>query len=343
MGSVSESLTIDGCAYAEGEFEGCSDAVHRSKLSAFFLTLSSFEGFSETIRSIGKIYNLADKEEKKICVARSYDDLVKNAQVGKKSIILAFQEPYPIGNSLDNLRVFYELGVRVVQLTYNKSNYIGTGCTESTDRGLTDFGRELIAEMNRLGMLIDVSHCSKLTVLEAIKASSQPIVISHANVKNISDNPRNKTDEEIKLLAEKGGVIGLTPWSAILWNSELDKQPSLDDYLDHVEYIINLVGINHVGFGSDITLDDKEDQSGTLVQANLYPEVVSEYYRRVGSEPIVSHAKNFKGVKEIDNVIVGLKKRGYSEEAIGKFLGGNFTRVLKQVWKSERNVVSSSK
>lgn len=326
-------LTIDGCVYAEGEFNGCSEAVLNSRMNAFFLTLSSFDGFAETIRSIGRIYTLTDQEDKKVRVARSYDDLVKAAQAGQKSIILAFQEPYPIGNSLNNLRVFYELGVRVVQLTYNKANYIGTGCTEKTDGGLTDFGRQVIAEMNRLGMLVDISHCSPLTALEAIKVSTQPVVFSHANVKKISDNPRNRTDEEIKLLAEKGGVIGLTPWAAICWKRRENQQPSLDDYLDHVEYITNLVGIDHVGFGGDCTPDGKGDESGTVVQATLYPEVGGEYFSRVGTHPSLAHAKDFKGVQEIDNVIAGLQQRGYAEDTIDKFLGGNFARVIKQVWK----------
>ena len=326
-------LTIDGCVYAEGEFIGCSEAVLNSRMNAFFLTLPSFDGFAETIRSIGRIYTLTDEEDKKVRVARSYDDLVKAAQAGQKSIILAFQEPYPIGNSLNNLRVFYELGVRVVQLTYNKANYIGTGCTEKTDRGLTDFGRQAIAEMNRLGMLVDVSHCSPLTAIEAIKVSTEPVVFSHANVKKISDNPRNRTDEEIKLLAEKGGVIGLTPWAAICWKRRENQQPSLEDYLDHVEYITNLVGIDHVGFGGDCTPDGKGDESGTVVQATLYPEVGGEYFRRVGTHPSLAHAKDFKGVQEIDNVIAGLKQRGYAEDAIEKFLGGNFARVIKEVWK----------
>lgn len=333
MGNVSQGLTIDGCVYAEGEFAGCSEAVLASRMNAFFLTLSSFEGFAETVRSIGRIYQLTDQEEKRLRVARSYDDLVTAEQAGKKSIILAFQEPYPIGNSLDNLRVFYELGVRVVQLTYNKANYMGTGCTEKTDRGLTDFGRQAIREMNRLGMLVDVSHCSPLTALEAIRISEQPVVFSHANVKKISDNPRNRTDEEIKLLAEKGGVIGLTPWAAICWKRAEDQQPSLDDYLDHVEHVVNLVGIDHVGFGGDCPPDGKGDESGTIVQATLYPEVGGEYFRRVGTDPSLAHAKEFKGVQEIDNVIAGLKGRGFSEQEVEKFLGGNFARVIQQVWR----------
>jgi membrane dipeptidase len=333
MGNDFATLIVDGCAFSEGNFSGCSEEILKSPVDSFFLTLPNSEkGFTETIRSIGNIYNLADKENNFI-VANSYSDLAKAKIERKKSIILSFQDPYPIGQSLDNLRVFFELGVRVVQLTYNKANYIGTGCTETFDRGLTDFGKQLIKEMNRLGMIIDVSHCSKLTTLEAIHESNQPVVISHANVRKISDNPRNKTDEEIKLLAENGGVIGLTPWGPLCWKKNLNQQPTINDYLDHVEYVINLVGVDHVGFGGDHTLDDKEDREGTAVQSNLYPEVVADYDQRVGTKPEVRHAKNFKGAKEIQNVVDRLKSRGYKHSDINKFLGGNFERVIKQVLK----------
>lgn len=327
------TLSIDGCAFAEGDFIGFSEDILKSTVDAFFLTLPhSDEGFAETVSSIGRIYNLADREES-FTVVRTHQDLAANKIVNKKSIILAFQEPHPIGNSLDNLRVFYELGVRVVQLTYNKANYIGTGCTESQDRGLTDFGKKLIKEMNRLGMLVDISHCSKRTALEAIKESEQPVVFSHANVKSLCDSPRNRTDEEIRLLAEKGGVIGLTPWGPLCYRKDYGQQPTLNDYLDHVEYVINLVGIDHVGFGGDNTLDDNEDRGGTAVQSALYPEVVADYDERIGTHPSVRHAKDFKGPKEIHNVIGGLKNRGYSPHEINKFLGGNFSRVIQQVWK----------
>ncbi len=327
------ALSIDGCAFSEGDFMGFSKDLFNSSVDAFFLTLPHSEkGFTETVRSIGSIYNLADKVAN-FHVARTHNDLVNGKLENKKSIILAFQEPHPIGFSLDNLRVFYELGVRVVQLTYNKAGCIGTGCTETFDSGLTDFGKKLIKEMNRLGMIVDISHCSNRTALQAIGTSSQPVVFSHANVKNLCDSPRNRTDEEIKLIAEKGGVIGLTPWGPLCWKKGLNKQPTLNDYLDHVEYVINLVGIDHVGFGGDNTLNDKEDRIGTAVQSALYPEVVADYDERVGTHPNVRHAKDFKGAKEIHNVIEGLKGRGYGNDEINKFLGENFSRVIQQVWK----------
>lgn len=327
-------LVIDGCAFAEGDFAGCSAEVLSSVVNAFFLTIPHSDlGFAEAMRAIGGIYNLADQEGKRLHVARTVNDLEQAALNGKKSIILAFQEPYPIGHSLAQLRAFYEVGVRVVQLTYNKRNLIGTGCTESTDHGLSDFGRKLIAEMNKLGMLVDLSHCSTKTAVEAMRISEKPVVFSHANVKALADNPRNRTDEEIRLVAETGGLIGLTPWAPICWKRERDEQPTLDDYLDHVEYVVNLVGIDHVGFGGDNTLDEKEDRGGTTEQSTLYPEVVAEFDRRVGTHPSVRHARDFKGAKEIQNVIAGLRKRGFGAEAIAKFLGGNFARVLKEVWR----------
>jgi membrane dipeptidase len=243
--------------------------------------------------------------------------------------MLAFQDPAPIENRIELLRVFYELGVRVVQLTYNKANYIGTGCAESTDGGLTDFGRTVVQEMNQLGMVVDLSHCSERTTLEAIEESRQPVVFSHANVRAISDCPRNHTDEELKRVAETGGVVGLTPWGPICWKREKDEPPSLDDFLDHVDYVVNLIGIDHVGFGTDNTLDGAADEEGTKEQGRLYPEVVGEYDRRVGTNPAVRYALGFRGHHELKNVVEGLKKRGYPEDAISKFLGQNFLRVFR--------------
>ncbi|WP_047983525.1 dipeptidase [Ornithinibacillus californiensis] len=324
-------MSINGCVFCEGEFNGLSNENLESSVDAFFLTLPNSEkGFTETVKSIGQIYKYIETPGSKLSIARTYQDLQKASKQDKKSLILTFQEPYPIGNSLGNLHVFYQLGVRVVQLTYNKANFIGSGCTEYVDRGLTDFGKTLIKEMNRIGMLIDLSHCGHLTTLEAIQASEQPVICSHANVQQLCSNPRNKTDEVVKMIAEKGGVIGLTPWGPLCWNDKTGLQPSLDDYLDHVEYVINLVGIEHVGFGSDDTLDGATDEEGTIAQAYLYPTVVANYNERVGTDPKLRHAK---GSKDINNVINGLRNRGYSSNDIAQFLGGNFSRVIQQVWK----------
>lgn len=323
---------IDGCIFMDSEFEGISNEIMKSKVDTIFLTMNSFDGFSETIKSITNIHRVVENEPN-IRVARTYNDIVQNSKEGKKSLVLTFQEPYPIGNSLNNLRAFYEIGVRVVQLTYNKANYIGSGCTESEGGGLTDFGRKLVLEMNKLGMLVDLSHCNELTARGAIAISEKPVVFSHGNAFSVTENPRNKSDEIIKMVADTGGVIGLTPWSPLCWDKKTGKHPDLDTYLNHVEYIINLVGIDHVGFGSDVPIIETGSTAGANEQATLYPEVVGGYYGTVGIGREISHAKDFKGAKQIDNVINRLQQKGYSETDINKFLGGNFLRVLENVMK----------
>ena len=327
-------IVIDGCTFSEGEFKGVSQKVIDSPLDAFFFAVpGQLEGFYDCVVEIGKLYNLFDNKQKKIKIARTLEDLAEAKKEGKKGLIITFQDPHPIENSLDKLRTLYELGLRVVQLTYNKSNYIGTGCTETIDRGLTDFGRKAIKKMNELGIIIDLSHCSRQTALDVLKISEKPVVFSHADMKALSPNPRNRSDEELMLLKKNGGVIGLTSWGPLCWNPAKKTRPTLDEYIDHIDYVVDKIGIDYVGFGCDNTLNDSKDLKGMKEQSLLYPEVVGEYNEFVGNDPDIRHAEGFKGVWEIDNVVSRLKERGYTTEDINKFLGGNFFRVMKNVWK----------
>lgn len=335
MDLLRDSVVIDGCSFAGGDFPGYTKRMATASLNGVLLTIPySHDGFRAATASIGRIHQRVDEQSEKLALARTPGDIVDAQENERTAVILAFQDPAPIENSLDLLRVFYELGVRVIQLTYNKANYIGTGCAESEDRGLTDFGRRVVREMNRLGVVIDCSHCSPKTTLEAIEESEHPVIFSHANVRAISDNPRNHSDEELERLAKKGGVCGLTPWGPICWKQGNNEQPSLEDYLDHVDHVVHLVGDDHVGFGTDNTLDGAADEEGTKAQGRLYPEVVGEYNRRIGTKPKVRYARGFAGHHELGNVVNALALRDYSEERIEKFLGTNFLRVFGEVWKA---------
>jgi membrane dipeptidase len=304
-------------------------------LNAALLTVpDSHSGFRAAAAAIGRIHRQVDDSPDRLSIARHAEDIEEAFQRRAAVVVLVFQDPAPIENRIELLRVFYELGVRVVQLTYNKANYIGTGCAESIDGGLTDFGRAVIQEMNRLGMVVDLSHCSRKTTLDAIEESRQPVIFSHANVRAISDCPRNHSDEELRRVAQTGGVIGLTPWGPICWKRDKDEPPSLADYLDHVEYVVDLVGVDHVGFGTDTTLDGAADEEGTKEQGRLYPEVVGEYDRRVGTNPAVRYAIGFRGHHELGNVVDGLLARGFSREDAKKFLGQNFLRVFQSICKT---------
>ena len=328
---LEEQVIIDGCAFASKNFPGNNKLLNNSNIDIFFFTVpNSNEGFKEACKGIINIYNNSDKNSH--ILPRTYKE-IKNS-IGKSKIIIipAFQDPIPIENNIDLLKIFFKLGVRIIQLTYNKANYIGSGCVEFTDSGLTDFGKEVVKEMNKLGIIIDLSHSSFKTTIDSIKLSKDPVIFSHANAQKITSNPRNKTDKEIKLMAEKGGVIGVTPWGPLCMKKGDQNKPTIEDYLDHVDYIVELVGIDHVGFGSDNTIDNNKDIEGTKEQAELYPEIVSDYNIRV-PDPEERHVDGFTNIAELPNVILGMQKRGYMDEEISKFLGGNFLRVIKQVWK----------
>lgn len=332
MINIENLYTIDGCVYPESEFNGCAEDVKKSNLDGFFLTVPG-ESFRGAVKSIAKNYMISDVDSEKISIPRTYEDLFKAKREGKKSAILYFQDPHPVENKMEFLRAFYELGIRVVQMAYNKGGYIGAGCTENVGYGLTDFGKNVVREMNELGVLIDLSHCGKKTVEDVLRESKKPVTFGHANPFSIANNPRNKTDEQLKMLANNGGVIGITAWGPICWNGKENKRPTVEDLIDHMDYVINLIGDDHVGIASDNNLDHSKDIIGINSQGALYDEVVGPYNKHVGVDPNERHTKGFAGAVDIDNLIICMRNRGYADERIKKIMGGNFLRVLKDVWR----------
>ncbi len=163
----------------------------------------------------------------------------------KLGVIMNFQNTEQIKGSLDNLELFYNLGVRIIQLTYNLRNLVGNGCTERTDDGLSWFGLKVVDRMNELGMLIDLSHCGDKTSMDAIEYSKQPCAFTHSFPRALHDHPRGKTDELLKALAEKGGYIGVT---AVPW---MFPKRTVNDFVKYIEYLVNLIGIDHIGVGTD--------------------------------------------------------------------------------------------
>lgn len=331
---MERDLIIDGCAFTETEFTGVTEAVLNSKMDAFFLTIPrEGEGYTASTRSIGKIYNMLDDPRYGLVVAKSVDDIYEAKRIGKKALILAFQNPNSIENSLEQLRVFYELGVRVIQMTYNDANYIGTGCCESQDGGLTDFGRRVLKMMNHLGILPDLSHVGRKTTMDILRLSEKPVAVTHAGVYNITPSVRTKTDEEMRAVKENGGVMGISPWAPLIWKKEKGGRPDVSDYVDHVEYVVDLIGIDHVSFGADNTLDGNKDDKGTADQAVLYPAVVGEYNSCVGTRSDERHARGFEGCWQLENVVAEMERRGYSGEDVAKLTGRNLLRVLKANWR----------
>jgi membrane dipeptidase len=264
----------------------------------------------------------------KLLQVRTVEDIETAKRTGKLGLIYGTQGLASIGTNMAYIWIFHSLGIKIMQLTYNESNALGSGCMEPNDGGLTRFGQQAIEAMNRLGVVLDLSHVGIRTSLEAIEHCETPPIFSHSSVRALCDHPRNLTDEQIVAVAEKGGVVGLCPHVSFVRKVK-GKRPTLDDYLDHIDYIVEMVGIDHVGVGTDADFD--ADTFWARLEGARFGRTVPDFYEDCGPEE--KHVEGFHLWSEWINVTRGLLERGYSEEDTQKVLGGNFLRVFQQVWK----------
>ncbi len=234
-------------------------------------------------------------------------DIERAKAIGKLGIILGLQNSSHFREVTDVNR-FFALGQRVSQLTYTP-NRIGGGSTDPRDGGLTEFGAAVVARMNELGMAIDISHCADRTTLDAIAASTKPVLITHSNCRSIvTGSARCKTDEEIKALAQRGGVMGIT---MIRFFCTMGGTATIENVLDHIDHVVKIAGVEHVGIGSDMDQEGHDHGPKLAKPADLDGIDYSQKMYRVAE---------------------GLLRRGYSKDDVGLILGGNFKRVLSEIW-----------
>ncbi len=226
--------------------------------------------------------------------------------------------------TVDDVKSFYELGQRCSQLTYNSQNLIGAGCTERADPGLSDYGVSIVKAMNLVGMLVDTSHCGDRTTLDAIATSSVPIAITHSNCRALNNHPRTKTDEAIRALGAKGGVMGITGVRNFVSATE---PTTIGNVVDHIDHVVKLIGVDHVGIGTDADLYGY-DQMPAAAYAALKANYKGSYAFR---DKIDIEA--FSGPTKMYNLVEELVRRNYSNDNIRAILGGNFRRLLGATWK----------
>jgi membrane dipeptidase len=251
------------------------------------------------------------------------EDFRRAKRQGTRVGFLNTQNTLDIGSNLDRLVQFQRFGMRMVQLTYNSVNFVGGGCSDRVDCGVTSFGHSVIKQLNSLGMIVDVSHCGRTTTLDACKLSSEPVVASHLAARGLIDHPRNKADDEIRAIADTGGYVGVYCVPQFLSTHEA---PTITALLDHIDYIVNLIGIDHIGIGSDWPL-----QSPAWGMERLF-----EWMNELGFDPdsgfdMPKNLLGFDDIRDFPNITRGLVKRGYSDDEIRGVLGENFLRVFEQV------------
>ena len=258
------------------------------------------------------------QERSETCVlAESVEEVLQAKREGKLAVGFHFQGTAPFEDKLAWVDVAYKLGVRHALMAYNEKNRVGCGCHVSEDTGLTDFGRELIGEMNRVGMIVDCAHTGYRTTMETIEASQSPVIISHTNVRVLSDHPRCVWDDQIQACAAKGGVMGMTGLAGFLG----DGGATPERIVDHIDHVANLVGPEHVGLGLDYVYDIETFETFVAAMPERYPP--ESGYRDLRQVEL----------EEVPRTTEELLRRGYGEREIRGILGENWLGVCRGLWK----------
>ena len=321
--SDNASLTIiDGLVISRWS-RSVFEAMQRGGLTAANCTCSVWEGPYQTMLAIAQWKRWFEQNDDLIMPVKTTADIAAAKESGRVGIILGWQNSSAIADRLDLLALFKELGVGVVQLTYNTQNLIGSGCWEGRDSGLSDFGREVVDEMNRLGILVDLSHVGARTAHEAIAHSRVPCAYTHVCPAGLYDHPRNKSDEQLRFIVDHEGFIGAATYPPFL---PKQAQTTVDDCLDAFEYILNLCGEGNVGIGTDFTQDQDEAFFDWLRHDKGYAR------RVVPGSGTAPFPKGLETLADYPNLIRAMEKRRWPERRIRAVMGENWLSFLSRVW-----------
>lgn len=288
------------------------------------------DAFERAKKEVGKWQAIAQRHPEHLYIVRDGSDLTVERRGDRTGVILGFQGTEPLGEDVARVQLFRDLGVRVIQLTHNRRNLVGDGCTEPGNAGLSNYGHAVIATLNEKKVVVDLAHGAPRTISEGIAACKAPMLISHTGCRALADLPRNVHDGELRAMAQRGGVAGMIFWPYL----RTDTQPMAVDVIRHLEHAIKVCGEDHVGIGTDIGVapiertpafekDNREFMKGMVEDGIFEKGRPADLYTFI---PDLNMANRFE-------VLAGLLSgRGHSDARIAKILGGNFARVMTEVW-----------
>jgi membrane dipeptidase len=318
-----DAVVIDGLVISRWSRD-VFEAMHRGGLSAANCTCSVWEGFRDTMVNITQWQRWCRDNDDILRLVHGTADILEAKREGRVGIILGWQNTSALEDRVEFVELFKRLGVGVMQLTYNTQNLVGSGCWESQDAGLSDFGREVVHEMNRVGVLIDLSHVGAATSRETVLHSNKPVAYTHCCPTGLKDYPRNKTDEELKLIADRGGFIGVATYPPFLpWGDDT----TVDHCVEVFDYMINLVGEDAVGIGTDFTQDQDVEFFRWLRSDKGHGRTLVPGQVRVPQLP-----KGFGALDEYPSLTEAFVRHGWAESRIRKVLGENWLRMLGEAW-----------
>ena len=309
------------------------DAVRRSGITAVNLTVNArpSEGttaYEATQARIAAWHAEVEAHPDVFTLVRSVGDIDDAEAAERLGLILGFQDTVPVEDDLSRLDDFHESGLRIVQLTYNVENRIGSGSLVAEDTGLTALGREAVARLDDLGILVDLSHCGPRTTLDGIRASTNPVAITHSGCNAIFRHPRSKDDEALRAMAERGGVVGIYLMPFL----NPSGPPTAEDVLAHIEHALDVCGEDHVGIGSDqgiVPLDVSGDFAERFEQVSAQRSALGIAAPR---EDTVPYVPDLNHPRRLETIASMMESRGQPGAVIEKVIGGNFLRLFGEVW-----------
>lgn len=312
---MTRSLVFDGLQISNWNRETIEE-IKRGQINGIHATLAVWETPIEAIRNIADWNVLRNENPDLVSIACSADDIRSAADQDKVSVVLGFQNTSPFAQDYTLVEIFHQLGIRVAQLTYNIQNYVGGSCYDPQDSGLTRFGQRIVEEMNRVGMLIDLSHVGNKTSLEAIDASSRPVSITHANPLWFADTPRNKPDEVIDALVSRGGVIGACLYPNVIGGNST----SQDEFSAMIIKLVDKYGPEHVAIGSDMTRNWDQGYVNYLRDGRWKPAANASW---------PEWPSWFSSPEDFPKLADGLLKAGLSDSDLALVMGENWLKLFE--------------
>ncbi len=320
---MNKSYRIDCLQYANWS-EEIFQQMRAGEVDAVHVTIAYHENFREMVAQIESWNRFFERFPDLIFQGKTAEDVKLARETQRTAIFFGFQNPSPIEDDIGLVEIVHALGVRFMQLSYNNQSLLATGCYEPEDPGITRMGREVIAEMNRVGLVVDMSHSAERSTLQAIEISSRPIAITHANPAFWHDALRNKSDTVLKELAKSGGVIGLSLYPHHL----KDKSDcTLESFCDMAARTVDLMGIDHVGIGSDLC----QNQPDSVVEWMRIGRWTKKIDYGEGSKSQAGFPDMpdwFKDNRDFDNIEAGLRKVGFNEIETAAIMGENWLKLF---------------
>jgi membrane dipeptidase len=299
-----------------------------SGITAVNLTVSSAPNVAATFRDMGYWERELQAHPDVLMKIYSVADLRRAKETRRLGLIYGFQNATMLEGDAANLDVFQRFGVRIIQLTYNDRNLLGDGCLEPANAGLSRHGRDVVARMNELRMLVDLSHCGLQTTSDAIATSSRPVAITHSGCRGVFDHPRSKTDDILRALANKGGVIGIYMMPFI----NAQGQPMAADLVKQIEYAVKVCGEDHVGIGSDLSITPHVVNAEYEAKHRSFVEGRKARGIAAPREEDYMFVKDLNVPRRLELIADQLRSRGFSDTRVEKIVGANWMRLFGEVW-----------